>query len=96
MSQVRISAEAEQDIDRITAYTASTWGLSQTAKYLTRLEETFDLLAKNPLLGRPCESIRTGLRRFEMRRHVIFFLAEADGVFVVRVLHQQMLPTNYF
>ena len=95
MPQVRISGEAEADIDRIADYTTSTWGLRQTNQYLAKLEDGFDLLAQNPSIGRSCESIRAGLRRFEIGRHVVFYLPESDGVLVVRVLHQQMLPNNY-
>ena len=95
MAQVRISGEAETDIDRIADYTTSTWGWRQTNQYLAKLEDGFDLLAQNPSIGRSCDSIRAGLRRFEIGRHVVFYLPESDGVLVVRVLHQQMLPNNY-
>ncbi len=95
MPQVRISGEAEADIDRIADYTTSTWGWRQTNQYLAKLEDGFDLLAQNPSIGRSCDSIRAGLRRFEIGRHVVFYLPESDGVLVVRVLHQQMLPNNY-
>jgi len=93
--RVRISVEAEADIDRIADYTTNTWGWRQTDEYLAKLEEGFDLLAQNPGIGRPCDSLRTGLRRFEVGRHVVFYLPEPEGVLVVRVLHQQMLPSNY-
>lgn len=93
--QVRISVEAEEDIDRIAAYTTSTRGVQQTDQYLATLEDGFDLLAQNPAMGRACNSIRAGLRRFEIGRHVVFYLVEPGGVLVVRVLHQQMLPTKY-
>ena len=95
MPQVRFSGEAEEDIDRIAAYTTNTWGPRQTDQYLATLEDGFDLLAQNPAMGRPCDSIRAGLRRFEIGRHVVFYLVESGGVLVVRVLHQQMLPANY-
>jgi toxin ParE1/3/4 len=95
VAQVRISGEAETDIDRIADYTTSTWGWRQTNQYLAKLEDGFDLLAQNPSIGRTCDSIRAGLRRFEIGRHVVFYLPESDGVLVVRVLHQQMLPNKY-
>lgn len=95
MAQVRISVEAERDIDRIAAYTTGTWGWLQTTQYLAKLEDGFDVLAQNPAIGRSCDSIRAGLRRFEIGRHVVFYVPEAGGVLVVRVLHQQMMPVNY-
>jgi toxin ParE1/3/4 len=96
VAQVRVSVEAEGDIDQIAVYTTNTWGWRQTDQYLSKLEEGFNLLAENPSIGRSCESIRDGLRRFEIGRHVVFYLPEPGGILVVRVLHQRMLPTNYF
>jgi toxin ParE1/3/4 len=93
--RVRISVEAEADIDRIADYTTNTWGWRQTNQYLAKLEDGFDLLAQNPSIGRSCDSLRIGLRRFEIGRHVVFYFPESGGVLIVRVLHQQMLPNNY-
>ena len=93
--QLHISVEAEEDIDRIVAYTAGKWGWRQANRYLARLEDGFDLLAGNPSIGRSCDSIRAGLRRLEIGSHIVFYLPRPDGVLIVRVLHQQMLPTNY-
>jgi plasmid stabilization system protein ParE len=36
------------------------------------------------------------LRRFEIGSHVVFYLVETGGILVVRVLHQQMLPSKNF
>ena len=95
MCLFRISAEAEEDIDGIVNYLKNTWGWRQTDQYLAKLEDGFDLLAHNPSIGRLCDSILTDLRRFEIGRHVVFYLPEPDGVLIVRVLHQQMLPGKY-
>lgn len=96
MPQFHVSVQAEQDIDGIAAYTTESWGWRQTAQYLAKLEETFDMLARNPSIGRSCDSIRKGLKRFETGRHVVFYIPHATGILVVRVLHEQMLPANYF
>jgi toxin ParE1/3/4 len=95
VAQVRISVEAEADLDQIADYTTSTWGWRQTDQYLAKLEDSFDLLAQNPSIGRPCDSIRAGMRRLEIGKHVAFYLPVSDGVLVVRVLHQRMLPNHY-
>ncbi|MGH9606380.1 MAG: type II toxin-antitoxin system RelE/ParE family toxin [Terracidiphilus sp.] len=94
MHIVHISAEAQADIDGIAEYTTSQWGWRQTDIYLAELEDGFDLLARNPSIGRPCDSIQPGLRRFEAGRHVAFYRVEPDGIRIVRVLHQQMIPTK--
>jgi toxin ParE1/3/4 len=91
----RLTIEAEKDIDGIASYTTASWGWRQAERYLTRLEAGFDLIAANPSIGRSCEVVRSRLRRFEIGHHVVFYVTEDDGVLIVRVLHERMLPTNY-
>jgi toxin ParE1/3/4 len=95
VSTFRVSGEAEADLDGILAYTTGTWGWRQTDQYIAKLEDGFDLLAQNPSIGRACESIRAGMRRFEIGKHVVFYLPDPGGVLIVRVLHQQMLPAKH-
>jgi toxin ParE1/3/4 len=96
VAHFRISVEAEEDVDRIAAHTTDTWGWRQTDQYLAKLEDGFNLFAENPSIGRACESIRPGLLRFEIGRHVVFYLPEPGGILVARVLHERMLPINHF
>jgi toxin ParE1/3/4 len=93
--QLRISAEAENDIDEIVAYSIANWGPEQAERYLGKLEEGLNRLLVNPRLGRSCNAIHSGLRRFEIERHVAFFISEPEVVLIVRVLHQSMLPSRY-
>jgi toxin ParE1/3/4 len=94
VGQVRLSVEAENDIDGFAEFTSRTWGWRQTDLYLSRIEECLELWAENPSIGRACDSIRQGLRRFEIGWHTIFYLSEPKGILVARILHQQMLPTR--
>ena len=43
-------------------------------------------------MGRPCDHIQKGYRRMEQGRHVVFYRQDENGVFIVRILHQSMLP----
>lgn len=92
MAALRFSRNAKADLLRIGAYTLETWGATQAARYLNDLELCAKMLAVNPSLGRACDWIRPGLRRFEKGRHVLFYRPEEQGVLVSRVLHQSMLP----
>jgi len=83
---------AESDLRSIIRYTVKTWGRDQARRYSQGLLDCFLLLGKNPSLGRRCDSIHPGLQRFEHGKHVVFYLSQPDGVLIVRVLHQQMLP----
>ncbi len=86
MLQVDVFVEAEEDIDQITAYTTRTWGWRQTVPYLAKLEDGFILLAQNPSIGRSCDSIRPGLRRFEIGKHVVFYIPDSGKLLIVRIL----------
>ena len=92
MAAARFSRSAKADLLSIGEYTRQTWGVAQAERYLNSLEHCSRLLAANPSLGRPCEWIRPGLRRFEKGRHVLFYRHWEDGILVARILHQSMLP----
>jgi toxin ParE1/3/4 len=92
---VRVSSEAENDLDLIADYTIRNWGTNQADEYLARIEDGLNLLARNPSVGRICDALQPGLHRFELEKHVVFYLCEPDGILVVRILHQSMVPDRY-
>ncbi len=94
MKHFVVSADAQTDIDLIAAYTTGTWGPQQTDRYLGQLEDSFQLLAENPRMGRPCDAISSGLRRHEHGKHIVFYRLKPGGIRIVRVLHQQMIPAK--
>jgi plasmid stabilization system protein ParE len=49
---------------------------------------------ENPLIGRSCDSIHPGLHRFEHGKHVVLYLSLPEELLIVRVLHQQMIPSE--
>jgi len=88
---------AKEDLKKIALYTLERWGEDQMRKYDRLLREGIGLLAENKQLGRVCASLSPGLRRFEVEKHVVFYLPKPDGILVVRVLHGSMLPqAEYF
>lgn len=91
---VVLSSRAEADIDAIASYSKEKWGTGRAEVYLRKLEEDLTLLARTPLVGRSCDSIRPGLRRFEIESHVVFYRIYETQIRVVRVLHQRMLPVQ--
>jgi toxin ParE1/3/4 len=82
VGQVRLSVEAEYDIDGIAAFTTRNWGFRQADLYLSRIEERLELLAENPSIGRECHRIRPELRRFEIGRHIVFYVPEPSGILI--------------
>ena len=95
MANYRFSRRAEADLLNIGNYTVRTWGDDQAVRYLRELEICCAALANNSGLGRLCEDIRPGLRRFEHGKHVVFYRQVRDGIVVSRILHQRMLPGRH-
>ncbi|HWA94503.1 MAG TPA: type II toxin-antitoxin system RelE/ParE family toxin [Terracidiphilus sp.] len=89
-----LSELARTDLFEIADYTVDTWGEAQALRYLSKIEEALDLLAKNPSTGRRCDSIRRAYRRHEVGEHVLFYLVRKEEVFISRILHGRMLPTQ--
>jgi toxin ParE1/3/4 len=81
---------AERDIEEIWDYSAETWGIGQAEIYIRKIQQSLTLLADDPRLGRPCEDIRAGYRKFRSGSHFVFYRLIKDGIDVVRVLHESM------
>jgi toxin ParE1/3/4 len=92
MLRIDVANKAEEDLDQIADYTTRTWGWRQTDIYLAKLEDGVTLLAQAPSIGRLCEFILPGLRRFEVGKHVVFYCVESETLWILRILHQQMVP----
>jgi putative addiction module CopG family antidote len=86
------SKQARLDLIEIAEYTLDRWGQGQAERYLDGLDDCFKRLVQTPQMGRSFEQIRSGYRRIEHGKHVVIYRADADGVFICRILHQRMLP----
>ena len=94
MPKYGVSEAAGSDVRGIIRYTADRWGQKQAVRYSAGLRKCFRLLAQSPGLGRESDEVSIGLRRFEHGKHVVFYRTVTDGIGIVRVLHQQMIPTK--
>lgn len=90
MHRFRLAPRAETDLDGIADYTLREHGDRQCAIYLSEIEARFARLREVPVLERPCDRIRPGLRSQKQGRNVVFYLHESEGVLIVRVLHERM------
>jgi toxin ParE1/3/4 len=71
-------------------YTYRRFGEAQADSYLLGLEEKLLELAENPSLALSVDDIRPGYRKALYQKHAVYFQVAGNGIFVVRVLHQQM------
>ncbi|WP_417559473.1 type II toxin-antitoxin system RelE/ParE family toxin [Marinomonas sp.] len=85
----------EQDLIDIYLYTAQTWGQTQADAYDAGLEQTIKMLASSPKIGRVCNEIKTGYRRFEHKNHIIFYCQRQTDILIVRILHESMDIPNH-
>ncbi|HEU5457004.1 MAG TPA: type II toxin-antitoxin system RelE/ParE family toxin [Terracidiphilus sp.] len=95
MPAYRLSRLARLDLIEIADYTVDTWGPQQAYRYLDSLEAFLHQLAQTPEMGRPCNAVRSGYRRMEHEKHVLFYRVEQDAIFISRILHQRMLPSRH-
>ena len=90
MRTVKFTRKARQDLISIIDYSVLTWGEAQAAKYIDGLEKLVLTLAQSPLLGRDCSDLGKGLLAFPYEKHQIYYLVQAHGISIVRVLHSNM------
>jgi toxin ParE1/3/4 len=96
MTRYVLSPRARRDIDEIWDYTAKLWGAKQAENYLRQLQAAIKLIAANPALGRSCDNVRRGYRKFPAGSHMLFYRAEKSGVEIVRILHARMDVDRHF
>ena len=94
MPRIIVSKPAKSDMRAFVRYTVERWGANQAVRYVHDLRTCFEAIAKNSEIGRSCDEIGRGLRRHEHGKQVVFYRLNPDGIRIVRVLHQQMIPTR--
>jgi toxin ParE1/3/4 len=95
VAKFKLTRLSESDLEAILEYTLKTWGKKQADRYLGNLQVCIQDLTDKPGLGRRCDSIRPGLMRMEIGRHIVFYRPKEYGIRVIRILHQSMLPDLY-
>jgi len=86
MAKLLRTPQANEDLLSIWNYVASD-NTDAADTLLLQLGEQCKLLAKNRRLGQSADQYRKGLRRFPFGNYLIFYLAFADGIEVIRILH---------
>ena len=85
MALVRFSGRAEADLLNIVRYHSTPGAKFRPTDTLTTLRRV--VKCSPTTLQRVSDDVRLGLRR-----HVVFYRQEAEGILVSRILHQRMLP----
>lgn len=83
-----LSAEADEDIQDIFLFTEEKWGDAQAREYVLRLFKAFDLIGRNPRMGRLRKELWDGIRSLPLAAHVVFFMEWHGEAAILRVLHK--------
>jgi toxin ParE1/3/4 len=91
VSRYVLSPAAQLDLEQIWDYTCDRWGDGQAEKYVREIERAIQRVVQNPMIGRACDEVRAGYRRYAVGSHTLYYrLAGADCIDVVRILHERM------
>jgi toxin ParE1/3/4 len=85
---LRYHSLAQRDFVGAAAWSQVQWGAQQTRRYLDAIEAQIQRIVENPMLGADAELPRSGLRKITAGRHIIFYMADAREVVIVRILGQ--------
>jgi toxin ParE1/3/4 len=66
-----------------------TFGHPQAKKYATDLKQCFELLARNPKMGRIAVSLGADVRRHEHQSHIIIYEQAEFGILVLGIIHKR-------
>lgn len=87
MNRYRLSQQAEQDLEDIWVYMTQQDELLAD-KQISQILDRFPMLSQFPNMGKQRDDLMAGLRSFPVKPYIIFYNKIADGIEVVRVLHQ--------
>jgi toxin ParE1/3/4 len=87
--RVALSSEARDDLESIYLYGYHKWGEAAAERYVTRIAEALDALARFPRLGRRSERRADEGYVLTVSQHIIVYRFEGDEVLVTRILHQR-------
>jgi toxin ParE1/3/4 len=90
MKRFTLSPRAQADIEEIWDYRVEHWNVDQAEVYLRKIKAAIEAVADEPRLGRPCDDVRTGYRKYPAGSHLLFYRLTPDGIDIVRILHQRM------
>ncbi len=91
MSAFALTRKAKADLRAIALSTEINWGKVQRNFYIKQFDDAFHILADSPMLGKTCDQIKAGYRKFPQGSHIIFYKTGMNpAVEIIRILHKHM------
>lgn len=86
MSAVAVRPRALTDLPEIWAYIAED-SPDRADAFVDLIDSKFQILARQPGVGRRRPELSSEIRSFAVGRYVVFYLSLSSGIEVVRVIH---------
>ena len=86
MTEIITRPEADADLIEIWIYIAED-SSSAADRLLDRINNIYQIVAENPMMGQSREHLAPGLRSFPMGNYLIFYRPVENGIEIVRVLN---------
>ncbi|RRJ91616.1 type II toxin-antitoxin system RelE/ParE family toxin [Paenimyroides tangerinum] len=97
MGKFYLSKKAVEDLTEIYEYTFENWSEKQADKYYTKLISIFNLLAKNPEIGRIYHEINSFILGFPLNNHIVFYRnLNPNQIEILRILGAETDIKNRF
>ena len=91
MPSFQLTVKALEDLKEIARCSQKAWGVAQRNLYLKQFDDTFNLIAESPEIGKACDYIKLGYRKFPHSSHLIFYrIPSVEKIEIVRILHKSM------
>lgn len=91
MKPFKLTVLARADLKDIALFTQRKWGRDQRNNYLKQFDDSFWMLSEKPDIGKNCDEIKDGYRKFPQGSHVIFYKQKgSQEVVIIRILHKSM------
>ena len=91
MKAFELTRKAKEDLRKIARFTEKRWGRDQRFLYIKQFDEVFHLLAETPSVGKQCDYIKEGYRKFPQSSHIIFYRENTKSkIIIIRILHKNM------
>lgn len=88
---LRISNEAQSDLEKIWVYTLNKWSKEQADRYYSLIIEEINFLRSNYHTGKSAEHIRPNYRVSFVKSHILFYkIVDDEKLEIVRILHQRV------
>lgn len=82
---------AINDLKEIATFKERRWGKSKRYSYIKLLDYNFHLISESPEIGKSCDYIKPGYRKFLINSHIIFYRVQYEHrVEIIRILHERM------